>query len=387
MAAAPTASQPRVIAAAIALVTLVGVALAVSNPLLSLEMERWGVASTIAGLTASAAGFGTVLAVPLVPRTARAIGVPLMLGLALLAASAGMVLFWLWPNLAAWTLLRFVLGCAIGVVFTLSEFWINAAADPARRGTVMGIYSTALYAGFASGPLILSQTGTSGLLPYALTAGLVLLGLIPLAMAGRQAPRIDEPASHSVLRFIITVPTATVGAFIFGAAETGIIIQLPVHNVRLGYSEHEATLLLSALTLGNVLMQMPLGWLSDRMDRRKLLLVLAIVSALLSLALLAGPPGFWRFAVLLFALGGSAGAIYTVGLAHLGTRFTGADLAAANAAFILLYSVGLMFGPPAIGIGMDLAGPLGLPGTLALLFAGYAVLVAARMRKARARPA
>lgn len=380
MDTAQPSSPARVIAAAILLVTLVGVALSVSNPLLSLEMERWGVASTVAGLTASAAGLGTVLAVPLVPRTARWLGVPLTLGIGLVMAATGMLLFWLWPNLAAWTILRFALGCAIGVVFTLSEFWINAAADPARRGTVMGIYATALYAGFATGPLLLVQTGTTGLLPYALTAGLITLGLIPLLLAGRGTPKIETAASHSVLRFILSAPTATVGALVFGAAETGIIIQLPVHNVRLGYSEHEATLLLSAITLGNVLMQVPLGWLSDKMDRRRLLFLLATGSALLSVALVAGPPGFWRFAVLLFALGGVGGAIYTVGLAHLGSRFTGADLAAANAAFILLYSVGLMVGPPAIGVGMDLAGALGLPVALALMFGGYALLVLWRIR-------
>lgn len=372
--------QPRVIAAAILLVTLVGVSLALSNPLLSLEMERWGLSSTIAGLTASAAGLGTVLAVPLVPRTARRLGVPLTLGLALVAASGGMILFWLWQDVWAWTALRFLLGCAIGVVFTLSEFWINAAADPARRGTIMGIYATALYAGFASGPLLLTLSGTTGFAPYALTAILIALGLVPLLLAGKKTPRVDQPAAHSVLRFVVAVPTATFGALIFGAAETGIIVQLPVHNVRLGFSEQDAALLLSAFTLGNVLMQMPLGWLSDRMDRRLLLLLLATSSALLALALPLGPPGFWSFAGLLFLLGGASGAIYTVGLAHLGARFSGADLAAANAAFVLLYSLGLMIGPPVIGLGMDHLGRLGLPVAMTAMFGLYALLVLARMR-------
>lgn len=376
---APATSQPRVIVAAIVLITLVGVALSVANPLLSLEMERWGVSSTLAGLTASAAGFGTVLAVPLVPRMARRIGVPPMLAGSLLIAAVSMLLFHVWRDLWAWTALRFLLGCTIGIAFTLSEFWINAAADPARRGMVMGFYATALYAGFASGPLLLTMTGTTGLLPYALTGALMLLGLIPLALTGRKAPRIDAPARHSVLRFLVAVPTATFGALTFGAAETAVIIQLPVHNVRLGYEERDAALLLSAFTLGNVLMQVPLGWLSDRMDRRWLLFLLAAGSSVLALALLAGPPGFWRFAGLLFALGGVSGAIYTIGLAHLGARFSGADLVAANAAFVLLYSVGLMVGPPAIGLGMDLAGRTGLPVTLSLMFGLYAALVLARI--------
>ena len=372
--------QSRVIVASILLVTLVGVALSVANPLLSLEMERWGISSTVSGLTATAAGLGTVLAVPLVPRLSRLFGVPAVISVALAISAAAMMLFYLVPNVLAWSLLRFVLGCGIGIIFTLAEYWINAAANPAKRGLVMGFYATALYAGFAAGPVILALIGTSGWLPYGITGALMAFGLIPLALAGRDTPRIDEPASGSVARFVFSVPTATFGALIFGAVETGIVVLLPVHNVRLSFSEQDAALLLSAFTLGNVLFQLPIGLLSDRMDRRKLLFVLAATSTLLALALPFGPPGFWRFAGLLLLLGGMSGAIYTVGLAHLGARFSGADLASANAAFVMLYSFGLMVGPPALGYGMDKAGALGLPVALGLLMGFYAVLVLTRLR-------
>lgn len=378
-----TEGNGRVIAAAILLATVVGVALAVSNPLLSLEMERWGTSSTISGLTATAAGFGTVLAVPLVPKLSQRYGVPFVLGAALAVSAFCMTLFQLLPSVVAWGAIRFVLGCGIGIVFTLAEFWINAAAIPARRGLVMGVYATALYAGFALGPMLLALIGTQGALPYFVTAGLMTLGLVPLVLAGRNAPRIDHQASGSVARFILSVPTATVGALVFGAVETGVVTLLPVHNVRLAYPEQDAALLLSAFTLGNVLFQLPIGLLSDRMDRRRLLLSLAALSTLLALALPFGPPGFWRFAALLFLLGGISGAIYTVGLAHLGARFAGADLASANAAFVMLYSFGLMAGPPAIGYGMDRAGALGLPLALAALLGAYALLVLARLRLAR----
>lgn len=372
----------RVIAAAIMLATLVGVALAVANPLLSLEMERWGVSSTVSGLTATAAGFGTVLAVPLVPRLARRCGVPVILGVALAVSAVGMALFHALPDVVAWGLIRFVLGCGIGIIFTLAEFWINAAADPSRRGVVMGLYATALYAGFAIGPMLLALIGTRGALPYLATAGLMTLGLIPLMLAGSKAPRIDHAASGSVGRFILMVPTATFGALIFGAVETGVVTLLPVHNVRLAFAEQDAALLLSAFTLGNVLFQLPIGLLSDRLDRRRLLLALATISTLLALALPFGPPDFWRFAGLLFLLGGISGAIYTVGLAHLGGRFAGADLASANAAFVMLYSFGLMAGPPAIGYAMEEAGGRGLPLALALLLGVYTLLVLARVWRA-----
>jgi MFS family permease len=372
--------QIRVIAAAILLVTLVGISLAVANPLVSLEMERWGVTGVVSGLTATAAGLGTVIAVPLVPRLARRLGVPIVLGASLAIAAGAMALFPFFANVIAWAIIRFVLGCVIGVIFTLSEFWINAAAAPRRRGLIMGIYATALYAGFASGPLLLTLLGTQSALPYLVTAAIMMLGLVPLLLAGGNAPRIDRPASASVLRLVVMVPTATVGALVFGAIETGVVTLLPVHNVRLGYGETDATLLLSAFTLGNVLFQLPIGYLSDRMDRRRLLLGLASLSCLAAALLPQVQAHFWPYASLLFVFGGVSGAIYGIGLAHLGSRFDGADLASANAAFVLLYSLGLMIGPPAVGIGMDRGGGFGLPLALTLLLGFYALLVLARLR-------
>ncbi len=302
-----------------------------------------------------------------------------LLGSSLAIASLGMALFHVFPSLIAWAMLRFALGCVIGIIFTLAEFWINAAANPEKRGLVMGLYATALYTGFATGPLLLVFLGTTGPIPYFATSALLVLGLIPLLLAGRESPRIDEPVSGAVGRFILLVPTATFGALAFGAVETGIVTQLPVHAVRLAFPERDAALLLSAFTFGNILFQVPLGLLSDRMDRRKLLLVLGVLSAALSLALPLGPPEFWRFAGLLFLLGGAFGAIYTVALAHLGARFSGTDLASANAAFVMLYSVGMMFGPVLIGFGMDHSSALGLPMSLALMMALYAALVATRL--------
>lgn len=372
----------RVIVAAVLLITLVGVALAVSNPLLSLTLEKWGVSGTISGLTATGAGLGTVLAVPLVPRLARAIGVPGLLGLALIGSALGMAAFHYLPGVPAWAILRFLLGCGIGITFTLAEFWINAAAPPARRGIVMGLYATALYAGFAAGPVIFAALGTEGALPFLATGAIMLIGLIPLAMAGKAAPTINQTPSGSVLHFITAAPSATFGAFIFGAVETGMIIMLAVHNVRLGFSQADAALLLSAFTLGNVVFQVPIGLASDRFDRRRLLLAIAAISTILALALPVVATQFWLYAAALFLLGGISGGIYPIALAHIGARFAGSDLASANAAAVMLYSVGLMLGPPLIGFAMEQAGAAGLPLATAMMLGGYALLVLSRLRRA-----
>jgi MFS family permease len=176
-------------------------------------------------------------------------------------------------------------------------------------------------------------------------------------------------------------PSAVIAAFVFGAVETGGMSFLPLYGLSQGYGDVAAALLVSILALGNVLVQIPLGFVSDRMDRRRLLILLALVGAA-GAALL---PLMAHRTLLLFPLvaiwGGLVGGLYTVGLAHLGSKFRGSELAAANATYIQLYSAGILLGPPILGIGLDVWYPNGMPATIALLFLIYLVVVVARGRE------
>jgi MFS family permease len=185
--------------------------------------------------------------------------------------------------------------------------------------------------------------------------------------------------------FILAAPSATLGALVFGAAETGGFALLPVYGLHLGFDATAAAFLVSVVALGNVLFQIPIGLLSDRTDRCRLLLVIGI-AALVGALLIAPASGSAALLyAVLFVWGGMTGALYTVGLAHLGARFTGADLASANAAFVLLYNIGLVVGPPAVGGGMDALPVHGFSLSLAAFFAVYVAIVVWRLRALQAR--
>ena len=195
----------------------------------------------------------------------------------------------------------------------------------------------------------------------ALVLGLVMLAAIPVLAAARQSPKIhasDEPSSF--LRYIWLVPTATAAVLVFGAVETGGFALFPVYGHRIGYSESDAALLLSMIGLGNVILQIPLGFLSDRIGDRRILLIACAVVGLLGMLVMPWFATNWTLmAAMLFVWGGSVAALYTVGLAHLGSRLTGRELASANAAFVFCYGFGTLIGPQVIGIGMDAFGPDG----------------------------
>jgi uncharacterized protein (DUF983 family) len=172
------------------------------------------------------------------------------------------------------------------------------------------------------------------------------------------------------------VPVATLAGLLHGAIETASLGLLPVYAVRTGETPETGALLVTLFALGNVVFQLPAGFASDRMERGKLLVWLAILSLCGAVAMaLAGISRFFPFCALLVFWGGAVGSLYAVGLAHLGSRYNGADLASANAAFIILYSLGMLAGPPVVGLGMDLISPNGFFYSIAGLVAIYLGLV------------
>ena len=213
-----------------------------------------------------------------------------------------------------------------------------------------------------------------------------MLAGLPVLAAWSESPAIhnEEGEASSFFRYIWLVPTATAAVLVFGAVETGGFALFPVYGNRIGYSEADAALLLTMIGLGNVMLQIPLGIISDRIHDRRLLLAACAAIGFAGMLVLPSIAGNWHLtAAMLFVWGGVVAGLYTIGLAHLGSRLTGRDLASANAAFVFCYGFGMLLGPQAIGIGMDLFGPPGFAYALALFFVAYLLLVLLRvMRKA-----
>jgi MFS family permease len=357
------------IAAAILLVALVGVGLSLSIPLLSLEMERMGVTALGIGLNTAIAGVASIIVLPFVPRVAARVGVGRMLAGAIFLVVVMLLGFRLFWSFWAWFPIRFVFSAALGTLFVLSEYWIATLAPPARRGLVMGLYATVLALGFALGPGILALVGTEGWAPYIAGAALLSLSAIPLALARGRLPALDHAPPKPFRAYVVALPVATFAGMAFGAVETGGFALLPVYGLRTGFDAESAALLVSIVALGNVALQLPLGMLADRVAKAPLLLAIAVAGLVGAAAIPLVAGHGLAFHALLFVWGGLAGGLYTVGLAHLATRFAGPDLAGANAAFVVLYNVGLTVGPPVVGGAMDIANPHGFAYALAGFFA------------------
>lgn len=370
------------ISAAVSSISVVGIAIGLGMPLLSVILEARGISASMIGLNTAVAGLASIAAAPLATPLAARFGVVWTMLAMIFIGALAFVGFYFATDFWMWFPLRAVLHLALTVLFILSEFWISASAPPHKRGFVLGIYATVLSLGFAGGPWLFSQIGSQGFLPFGITFCLVAVAAIPVLAAWRESPSISGEGGEETtgfIRYIWLVPTATAAVLVFGAVETGGFALFPVYGARIGYSEADAALLLSMIGLGNVMLQIPIGMLSDRIgDRRHLLLGCAVVGLAGTLLMPHLAANWHVMAVLLFLWGGVVAALYTIGLAHLGSRLSGRDLASANAAFVLCYGLGMVLGPQAIGIGMDLFGTSGFGGSLSLFFAAYVALVLCR---------
>lgn len=355
-----------------------GVGMGLSLPLLSLIMERNGFSATLNGANATFGAIAMIVVTPFIPALAARIGTVRFLAACYVIAAASLIGFRATNDIVVWFILRFALNAALQGLFLVSEVWINQIANDAVRGRLVAIYASIVSAGFFLGPIIIQTLGTTGWAPFVAGAAAMLLAMAPLLAARRLVPPVEHAPARAMFGFVLRSPSAAAAGLGYGAIEACAAAFLTVYAVRLGSPETKATLLVAALGLGNMLLVPLLGWLADKVDRRWVMILCGTVgligAALLPLTNGAGLPAL----ALIFVWGGFIAGLYAVGLAHLGSNFKGGELAAANAAFAIIYAVGVLIGPSLGGIGMDLWNPHGLPVVLGLISAVLVAVIAVR---------
>lgn len=348
-----------------------GIGMGLTLPLLSLVLERMGVSGAMNGLNLATAGLASLVVTPFVPRWIAKLGAAPFLSLCLIVTAASLVGLYLMPSLWLWFPMRFAMSSALNGLFVATEFWINRIADESNRGRYIALYSICLMGGLGIGPLILQVIGTEGIAPFVAGGGMLLLAIVPVLAVRRSAPRIEEGDHGSVLSVLKLAPAVFGAAAVFGAIDAGMNALLPVYAVRMGYAESHAALIVTAIAVGSILFQYPIGWLIDHMDRQRLLVLCAasgvIGSALTPFAI--GTPVLFYLLMLLW--GGVILGIYSVALTLLGERFQGPSLATANAAYVMAYCMGLLAGPALEGAGLQLWNPHGLVLVLGTICAAY----------------
>jgi len=368
------AQRRRGLIAVLASLLAVGLTFGTSIPLLALLLERQGVSTTLIGLNSSMPLLATILMSTATPWIVRRFGVipTLMAGIALIIVS--FLLMAVFRQLEAWFVLRFLVGVGMSVHWVISETWLNSAAKPHNRGLYAGLYSALMGVGFAGGPAMLTVLPLDGWTPFLTIVGFIALAGVPILAAAGCAPNLSLSTESGRWSAIRLAPTVFAAIFVSGLVDTAMLSLLPIYGLRHGVAQGEAVMMLSVAVAGTVVLQAPLGWLTDKVNRRALLLGVGAIGFLGAAMIPAALGHPWALWPLLFLWGGTVAGLYTVALAELGARFEGGSLAAANALFVMTYCFGSLIGPSAAGAAMDAVGPDGFIGVVALVLAAFLVI-------------
>ena len=349
-----------------------GLTYGLSAPLIALELAEAGYSESLIGANGAMYAVGVLLAAPFLPRLSRRLGFASLSKSALLAAGGLFALFPVAPFLWIWFPLRAALGAASETLFVVSETWLNQIAGEANRGKLIAIYVTALSCGTAIGPAILALVGREESLAFVIGAAIAFVASVILILGRPQASRPTDEETGNPFRYLKLAPVAVASSALNAALEAAGLTLLPLYAIRLGWPEHSATLLLTVLLVGAILLQLPIGWLGDRMDRRRLLIVLAAIS---TAGAAVWPWAFshpWLAYPLLFLWGGAFVGIYTITIAMLGDTYKDTELLGIYALLSISWGIGALLGPLIGGIAME-GSPHGLPIFTAIACGAFAL--------------
>jgi len=336
-------------------------------PLVALVFQRWGLEADLVGLNAAAGTCGILLLGPFLPRIVARVGLPRLVAGAIALATAALVAMGALPHVAAWFLLKALLGLSLSVIWASAELWINVKVDDAHRGRAFSLFTLLYWFGFACGPGILSLAGVEGAAALLIGAAVMAIAFLLTLTMPNDTAWMAEGRDYRALRtplwpVLLVLATALMG----GLGDGSVPALLPTFGLAHDAGEAGALALLTTFVIGGVAFQWPVGWLADRMNERRLALGCIAGAGLCMLAMLwvAGDAGL-RLS-LCFVAGGLIMSISTLGLVIVGRTFAGGTLAVVSTWFSVLYEVGATVGPVVAGAVMVRSGAHGLPLTVAL---------------------
>ena len=320
---------------------------------INLGMHARGTSAALIGFSTMMQALGIVLAAPLAPSLMRRIGIRHTIVAGAMLSAMAMLSFVHAADFIVVTLMRVLYAAGLALVFTCAEFLMLASAQRETRGLSAGLYSTVLGLGMAAGPLCISVFGTDSETSCYLGVAACLACVPAAALAIPPSCPLYERRTSWRLSLLGLSPLALGAAFTFGFLDNGPVSLLGVYGMQRGWPAAHAAVLVSVVTIGAVLCQVPIGWAVDKYDSRLVFGAGGLLATLLLLTL----PHVWFAPVLVLmcavALGAIMEGLYTVGLADVGKRDDGTNLSGANACFVMVCGAGEVVGPLLTGLAIN----------------------------------
>jgi MFS family permease len=290
----------------------------------------------------------------------------------------------------SWAILRFFSGFCIAGLFAALESWLNERCDNQTRGQVLGIYMIVNYVAIVLGQLMVNLWDLKGMEGFMVASLLVSLSLVPVVMSRIEAPDLSDLKPLSLRQLYAASPLAPVGSCVAGTAMGAYFGVGPVMASQLGFNVFQVSVFMGSVIIGGLISQWPMGRISDRFDRRTVLLVVLTLAFLVSIAGIAARTFANPFPPLMMVgvlLGATMTTIYPICVAQAFDYLNRDKYVAASSGLLLSYAIGSTAGPVLGALVMGVMGPHGFFAYIAACMAIFAAFVLYRMMVRTALPA
>ncbi len=344
---------------------------------LALIMIGNGLQGTLLGIRASIEGFdpaviGFIMSLYYVGFLGGSIYVPKLISgvghirvftaLASLASTT-VLLHGIYPEPWFWAAIRLFTGFSYAGLYIVVESWLNNMSTNKTRGKLFAVYQVIGFGGMVIGQFFLNVADPETLSLFIVTSVLVSIALLPISLSSRPAPSFEEPDTLSLKRLYVISPLGLMGAFTNGFG-TGVIFGMgAVYAKAIGMTLPQISTFMALFIAGGVVFQIPIGWLSDRYDRRIIIIGTSLVTSIIAVLCYLVSDSPYILNAVFFIFGGTLLALYGLSMAHINDHLTPRQYVGASASAILVNGVGAAIGPFSVAaiislFGTDLFFPL-----------------------------
>ena len=325
--------------------------------LIGIRGELEGFSTIELSVVMSAYFVGFLGASRLVPELIRRVGHVRVFAALASFISAVLIAYPLLANPIFWSLGRIVIGfCYCGVYIT-AESWLNNSVNNDKRGQALSLYMIVQMIGIVSAQGVLAIGNPNGYSLFIIISILVSISFAPILLSVSPTPAFERTKPMSLVQLFKSSPLGCVGMFLLGGVFSAQFGMSAVFASQIGLSLSKISLFVAAFYIGAMIFQYPIGWMSDRMDRRLLILLISASSAGGSVFAYFAGDYFFALVFAAFLVGGLSNPLYSLIIAHANDFIEYEDMASAAAGLLFVNGIGAISGPLIIGYAMNAFGP------------------------------
>jgi len=277
---------------------------------------------------------------------------------------------------ATWALMRVLTGICFAGLYMVIESWLNEQSTNDTRGRIFAVYLAVNLTALAGGQLMLNAADSTGFVLFAICSILTSLALVPVAMTTSVQPMPIQSTRINIWNLYALSPVGLVGSFVVGVTNAPFWTLAPLYAMESGLGESGIAAFMLTAIVGGAAAQWPIGRISDRMDRRRVIVALCIGAAAGELALFGAGISGNTVAIMLSGVlfGVFALTLYSVCVAHMNDHGQSESFVSISGGLLVVYSVGAIVGPTAASFSVasfGISSIFVLPAIVHLLFAGY----------------